>query len=470
MTSLLYRRSIPNLGWLVGLMALCAVFGLTAGVSPKYATAGALGLGFVVAVFADLTLGVALFAVLSFLDLLSGGATVSFIKVAGLLLFVSWMISRASAPRQATAAFVDRHPALITAIVAFLAWNAVSVVWAQSSGAALGLVVRYLLDLLLLPIVFNAVRKPEHVTMIIGGFVLGAVISSVYGILNPASATAATAGRLSGGLGDPNYEAAGLVGAMVLAVGLAAVGRRSRILTLIAGGGLVLSFIGLVSTVSRGGLVAFGCVLVGGVIFGGRWRRSAAVLLLISATSVVGYFVVIASSTAVQRVTNASSSGRSDLWTVGWRMFEANPVLGVGASNFQLVSVHYLQRPGVITAAKFIVDTPKVAHNIYLEALATLGVPGLLTLLALLAAGASCALRAARMFERLGERDMELLSRCVVLALLAFLAANFFISDFLSKQLWLVFALCPAMLSLAHRSATRAAQHASRLDDYASSS
>ena len=44
---------------------------------------------------------------------------------------------------------------------------------------------------------------------------------------------------------------------------------------------------------------------------------------------------------------------------------------------------------------------------------------------------------------------MELLSRAVVVALVALLAMDFFLSDQFSKQLWLLLALCPALLAIA---------------------
>ncbi len=458
MTALLQRTRTPALPWVVLLGVVCVAFGVTSGVSPKYGAFGALGLAFVVAVFADLTAGVALFTALSFLDLLSAGSAVSFIKVAGLLLLMSWLATKATGIRRTFSTLIECHPAMIGFIVAFLGWNAVSVVWAASPSAALQEVYRYILVILLVPILYSAARDRKHVYMIVAGFLVGAAFSAVYGILNPASATAATAGRLSGAIGDPNEEASVLVAAIVLSVGMASVVKPSPRLKLATLAGAVIAFIGLVETASRGGLVSFACVLVAGVIFGGRWRRSAAVLLVVGVAAVAGYYAFLASGAAVSRVTSASTSGRSDIWTVGLRMFEAHPLNGVGAENFQIVSVHYLQRPGLITAATFIIDTPKVAHNIYLELLATLGVPGLVLMLGIFVAGIAAALKAARIFERIGDHDLEVLTRCIILALIAFLSANFFISNLLSKQLWLVFALCPALLGLAHREAARAAR------------
>ena len=118
--------------------------------------------------------------------------------------------------------------------------------------------------------------------------------------------------------------------------------------------------------------------------------------------------------------------------------------------------MHYLDRPGTITAAFYIVDTPLVVHNIYLEQLADVGIPGLLILLCIFVAAVAAALKAAHIFERIGDRGLELLSRCVVLALIAFLTADFFASELPSKQLWLVIALCPALLALASSQAAAA--------------
>ena len=467
MTALRRRALVPvlpgrrtdslSMPWVAGLGVLCVALGLVSGISPKYGIAGAVGLAFVIAVFADLTAGMALFTVLSFLDLLSTGGAASFMKVAGLLLFVSWLASRATAARQTVTAVAERHPVMICSIVGFIGWNAISAVWAESSGDALTTVYRYLLVMLLVPIMFSAVREPKHVYMIVGAFLVGAAFSAVYGIVHPVAATAANApasaagGRLTGGLGDANYEASVLVAALALSLGFASFVRHSPRLLMLTLAGIVIAFIGIVDTRSRSGLVALGCVLVGGVIFGGRWRGAAVRLLVVGVIAVVGYFALLAPGSAVNRVTSSNTSGRNDLWTVGWRMFQAHPVNGVGAGNFPVSSVHYLQRPGLITSAGYIVDTPKVAHNIYLEALATLGVPGLLLMLGIFVAGIGTALKAARIFERIGDHELELMTRCTLLALIAFLSADFFLSDLISKQLWLVFALCPALLALAHR-------------------
>jgi O-antigen ligase len=172
-------------------------------------------------------------------------------------------------------------------------------------------------------------------------------------------------------------------------------------------------------------------------------------LLIVTAIGTVVYFAAIASQSALQRVTMSDTSGRADIWTVGWRMVQAHPLTGVGSGNFQAASIHYLEQPGSITSANLIVDVPHVAHNIYLELLADLGIPGLIAFLGIVLASMGAAWRAAEEFRRAGRQDLELLARCLLLALVAFMAADFFLSGEFSKQLWLLLALAPATLAVA---------------------
>ena len=131
-------------------------------------------------------------------------------------------------------------------------------------------------------------------------------------------------------------------------------------------------------------------------------------------------------------------------------MVTANPVIGVGSGNYTIAEPHYLlTKPGLIEADQFIVDTPYVAHNIYLHVLAEMGVVGLLLFLGVIGLAIASAVRAVRIAERRGDRELEALGRALVVALAGILAADFFVSEQYSKQLWLLLALGPALLSIA---------------------
>jgi O-antigen ligase len=454
MTPLLQRRGVTS-SWLLAMAIFCCVaFGVASGVDPKYAIVGLAGVGFVVIVFLDLTVGIAIFAALSYLDALgTGGAALSFNKVLGLLLIVSWLLRRATTQRADPRTVISQNPRLFMWIVAFLGWSLISSVWAVESSVAFSYVYRDILEMLVVPVVYSAVNSRRDVYLIVCGLLVGALISSIYGIAHPTAAGTAYAGRFTGTTGDPNAQAAALAAAVGRAARQSVVAMRSVKLRTIAIVTVVLSLVGIVETLSRSGLVALGVMMLSAVAFGGQWRRKATLLVVLGMIGVAGYYAVLAPAAATKRVTDVNSDGRNDIWLVAWRMFAANPVLGVGAGNFQNASNRYLERPGLVTAAPFIIDTPKVAHNIYLENLATLGVPGLILMCALFVGVIAAALRAARIFERLGDRELDLVSRSCILALVAFLVSDFFISGFQTKQFWLIFGLSLAMLKLARTEA-----------------
>jgi O-antigen ligase len=207
-------------------------------------------------------------------------------------------------------------------------------------------------------------------------------------------------------------------------------------------------------TLSRGGLVALAVALVAAVIFGGRWRAFVAVMGVLVALSVVGFFVFVATPAQTERVTNVQAgggSGRTDLWTVGWRMVEAHPVRGVGAGNFQAESIHYLIEPGALHRTDLILDTQHVAHNTYLQVLSEMGIVALVPFMLILFFSLWCLLQAARLFGARGEEGMEMIARATLVGLCGILAADFFVSGQFSKQLWLLLGLGPALLAMAKR-------------------
>ena len=343
------------------------------------------------------------------------------------------------------------HPTFTFVLVVFVALAATSLTWAESPGEGTTPLLRYALNLILFLIVFTAVRTPRHFKWAIGAYVAGAALAAGYGVLNPPQNVAYyDVTRVSGTIGDPNELAAILVGGTILAAGLAASLRRAPILRLSALLASLLCAGGIFLSLSRGGLVALAFALVASVVVAGRWRMQAITLAVVIAIAGFGYFAFFAGPDAVNRVTSfGQGTGRADIWTVGWRMVQAHPVLGVGVGNYRVSSVHYLLQPGALKRDEFILDTPKVAHNTYLQVLAELGIVGLVLFTSIILFSLGCILRAAHAFARLKDHSMELMSRALLVALSGVLAADFFISEEFSKQLWLLLGLGPALLAIA---------------------
>lgn len=446
---MLARRGTEYAGWGALLLAMSAAVGLAAGIKPSVGVGLAVGVAFSLVTLSDVTAGLVLFTILSFLDVLTNsGGSVSFIKVAGLLLFGSWYAQRLVGTARTRGAVAGIPSNLVFCVIALATWSALSATWAESSGIAITSTLSYVLNMLLFPILMVAVRRREHLYWVLGAFLAGAVISTIYGFVSPPAD--AVGGRLAGGIGDANEQAAVLVAAIPMAIALGSAMRRPGLRYAAWVGGL-FCLVGMFTTLSRGGLIALGCVMVAAVAFGGRWRSRAALLLIVTALGTVSYYFAVAPLAARQRVTMSNTSGRSDIWRVGLRMVQAHPLTGVGSGNFQEAAIHYVQGVGTLTNAYLIVDVPHVAHNVYLQLLADLGIPGLLAFVGVAGCAILAAARAARRFERQGDVAMELTARCQVLALVAFMSADFFLSGEFSKQLWLTFALSPAILALSYR-------------------
>ena len=442
------------------LLVLAAGIGALAGVDPKLGIAAAMGLAFVTIVMADLSVGLCIYALFAFLNIVPdvGGSFLSFDKVAGGLLAVSWIATVASR-KDARRAFVSSHPQFFAILTFFLVWVVLSLTWAEEPSHGLEIASRYILSAFLFLIVFTAVRTKQHVRWLLGAFVAASTLSGAYGLVAPPPAT--DQDRLAGTIGEPNQLAAVLVAGLVIALALAVVEKGkplTRLVLLIAAG---LCLLTTFLTLSRAGLIALVVAMIVAVVVAGQWRAQVFAGAAVVLVSLFIFFGFIATSHQRDRVTSVAanstaSTGRSDIWTIGWRMFQAHPVVGVGVGQFQTSAVHFLIAPGAIQRSDLIIDKPKVAHNIYLHVLAEMGVVGLTAFLLIIGFALRCALRAARAFERRGDPAMDLLSRAVFVALIGILAADFFASEQFSKQLWLLLGLGPALLAMAQRAKDQA--------------
>jgi O-antigen ligase len=287
--------------------------------------------------------------------------------------------------------------------------------------------------------------------------VAGAVISVAIGLatggLSPSavsSSQTAIEGRLTGGGGDPNQQAAGFVAAMFLMLGMFSLFERRITRTWLTLAFLFVT-VGFFATESRGGLLALGAATIVALIIAPRQRRRIAALASLVGVACVG--LIVSSPGAVQRITDLSggSSGRSDLWRVGWEVAKGHLLAGVGAGNFVVVESHYALRPGAISRIQYITETPQIVHNTYLQLLAETGIIGLLGFVVVVATSLWAAFDAIRCFEAIGLPGYADLTRAVVLGTVGMLAALFFITDGDDVRLWVLLALGPVLLGIARR-------------------
>jgi O-antigen ligase len=427
-------------------IGLAMLIGLLAGVAPMIAIGAAFAIAFVGVTLVNLTAGLCIFAVLTFVDsVIAEGSVVSLPKLMGALLVVSWLAYLTSHEGERRRLF--EHPAFLYVLTLLVAWVLVSAAWAEHSGPVIETATRYLPNAILFLITYSAIQTRERALWLTGAFVVGTLISAAYGVVSPVDP--AEGERLSGSVGNANETAAALVAGVPLAVALA-VALKDPLLRVIAAIGVPLCLYATFLTLSRGGLVALVAVLFAGVAVAGRYRGRMIAAGLVGVLLCVGYFAMIATPEAQERVIDLQGgTGRTDIWKVGWRMVEDEPIIGIGAGNFPNSSVHYLLEPGTIMRAEFIVDEPKVAHNMYLEVLAESGIIGLALFLTVLGYALYCPLAARNRFRISGDRELEIVSAALFVSLVGLLASDFFGSRQFSKQLWLLMSMGPALLGLA---------------------
>jgi O-antigen ligase len=445
------RLAEPSVLAAVAAGLAAVLIGVSAGVAPKTVLEASIGAIFVALILSDITVGLMCFGLLAFFDNLPGVGSLSAAKAAGTLVALSWLATVAVRPA-ARRGFVRAHPRLTVAALLLVAWMAVTLTYAVSASLGVGEIGRYALNLLLLPIIYAAIRNRHHARWLIVILVVGATLSALYGVVFArGDALAQGTSRLAGAGEDANSEAMLLVAGIALAVGLASVREFSptaRVAAMAAG---LIQLVALIDTVSRGGLVGLAAVVGLGIVFAGRRRRLPLSLSAIAgAVCMAGYYLSVASPAARARITTINSgSGRVDIWTVAWRMVQARPLTGVGVGNFSDSTVNYLFQPGAIPSSRYIVDVPEVAHNVYLQVLAETGAVGLLLFMGLLVGLLWCGVRAAWQFASSGDETMEILTRAVVVSIGGMLATDFFLSDQFNKVLWIELALCPCLLTIA---------------------
>ncbi len=433
------------------MIAAAAAVGLLAVASPLTALAAAAAIVFVYVVFSALAAGFAVLAFLTFLDILPTSGSLSPAKGAGILIAVAWA-ARSSTQEGERSDFFRDYPYLTWLLVGFVAWTIVSLLWASQLGPGVTAVTRYVPNVLLLPIACTAIAGRSDLRTVMIGILIGALLAALSGIVAPPDA-AVVEERATGTIGDPNELAAALLVGLSVGAGFALARGLSPALRFLGAVAVPLCAMGIFLSLSRGGLIALGLMLVAGTMLAGRWRFAVTAILVLIALGGTVYFVQFASLPARERISTAEGgSGRSDLWKLGLRMLSAHPLGGVGVGNFPVVSRNYVLRPGTLNRTDLVfAHEPKVTHNTYLQVLAETGFIGFLLFAGILISCVTCAWRAAQRWMRTGQRTLEALARGVLLGMIGIIVADFFISEMYSKLLWTVLALGPAMLAVARR-------------------
>lgn len=437
-TSLGRRLGTPPLVLGVGVAAVAA--GAFAVSQPTLAVAGAAGLAVAALAVRSYTLGVALFTTVTFFEGAPGfGASLSVVKLFTLVLFVSWAVLVAR-DRTRPLLFRDR-PVVFGCMLLLFVWAAASASWAADAPTSESGAFRLVQMLVLLVLVFTAIRDRRDLRLFAWSFVLGAVLTALVALVGIGSGAGGGGARFGGYLGNPNNLAAVVLPALALSGFMLIGSTRPLERLLLAACGIVL-LVTLFLTQSRGGLIGLAAMVLAALVLAGPARRRTIQFLVVLAVGGLAYYEVLASPAARHRATEFSASqstGRVDLWHVALKMFEAHPLQGVGLDNFTVLAPGYLARDFPIQRADlFLRPVATQVHNTYLTLLAELGVLGEILFLALLVGIVVVAGRAISVLATSTDSQSELLGRGLLVGAVGMVTAYVFFSAQYEKQLWLV--------------------------------
>ena len=435
------RASMRRLSGMVGLYGGLAVVALAAGgfsvVAPLYVLV-ALAAAAAVVAGAYRVEWVALAYVVAepFGDLLQKEVHPDAIKALGAFLFVSWLLRLLQEPRTSGL----NHPgvyavgALVTVVLASFV--------AHGADPAIGLdhTVSYASYALVVVVLVDTVRRgrPDphvFVRRLALAFVLSCTAAGAVAVLE----FLAHGDRASGPLSDPNDLAFFMVAAVALALTLR---RRSVVVTAAVAACAAVLVLATFATLSRGALLGLAAVGVSAVALGAiRVSRALAVgavaavaiaTLWITHADVVGQSIAdkqdVAATNVDLRVTTA---------TMAAEMTADSPVLGQGPGGFAAA------RPGFVPAD--VADVQQtVAHQMYLDVSAELGLLGLAAFLAFLWYGVRGAFRARRSPDRRQVADGVLVGLAGTLVAACFLSEQFFLPIWLLGALGIALDLVPS--------------------------
>lgn len=199
-------------------------------------------------------------------------------------------------------------------------------------------------------------------------------------------------------------------------------------------------------TLSRGGLVAMGFVLI--VMAAWRLRRPSFYATLIAVGLVGGWAM---SDAAVQRfqtivalvpgsgedaVAQSQFAGRASEMLAAVHMFSDHPWIGVGLGNFNVHYVDYSRSIGWDPRRE-----DRSAHSLYLETAAEGGILGLAALVTLLAGAYVTMGRSRRWAERAGDKSLGNAIAALEIGLGGYLVASVLLHDAFPRYMWILAAL-----------------------------
>jgi O-antigen ligase len=354
--------------------------------------------------------------------------TSSGVKLLGALVVAAWLLRVLARHRPMR---LD-HPSTRAAAVFFAVLLASTVAHDNGSLGA-EVMLRYLSYLGIFVVLVDCMRDRLAPRLVASVYVASCAIAAIAGLM------AYVLGQLRAGgpVGDPNDFAFFLVAAVPLALGLRPAARRPLLFSAAA----VVMSVALLATLSRGAIVGVAAMLASAVVAGIVRVRTlfgwlAAAALVVGVAALALHPKITISVAAKSQVAQQNVDERLVRWRAAAQMTADHPLLGLGPAGFRESYDRYIDYQP--TSVSHPLD---VAHEMYLETSAELGLLGAGALIGLMVFGFAGARRAARAGPR-RERD---LGAAVSVAAVGTAVAAVFLTEQYFLPIWLLAAFGAAL-------------------------
>ena len=430
-----------------------AALGLATAVNPMAGIGLAIMIGVAVATVLRPASILVILMLSVFVEIISvGGVTISRLIAPVALLVVLFELGRGGAK-------LRPGPQLFWA-VAYALFALASALWTVSASytmygvASLAIALTYMLC-------FGALLESEQqlrrllYVLAVGSLVVGAwSLASFKGWTIGPSADSLQGGRAQGGVGDPNFFAALQLVALPLILVLAA-DTKTRWLRYLLGFTALVALASILSTLSRGGMIALFLVLLLIPFVPARAffpsPRHKALAMLVIAVGVIGlmsrpgFRVEVVNrattifSTKQQDPTGSSGgSGREEIWKAARHSISERPLLGVGYAAFPAVSNELLYTTPGIDLELIPKHSDIETHSAFIGTTAELGPFGLFLFVGTILATALALRRTAVRARTAGAHFLSRVSNAMILSLLGWCLSSVFISTESARPLWIV--------------------------------
>lgn len=226
------------------------------------------------------------------------------------------------------------------------------------------------------------VHNPTVIRPLLWVYTLSAALTASIGIAGYGSGLTVAGGRVAALAGqDPAQFAAILLPALVFSLHELVYARR----LLVSGAVATVCTIAIVLSGTRGAWVGAAVVVVMFILPRLGPRRRVAALVVMVSLLLVAFQIPGVADLVTQRTilaTATGGAGRTDIWSVGIRIFESAPVTGVGYANFPVAYT-----PGLVATAALqrATGSGRAPHSIIVGTLGELGLIGLACLVLFLA-------------------------------------------------------------------------------------